>query len=179
MPLAAADAGLDDYRAHLLVLHAWITPLESWLAGFHDGPQDGAVLPVLLVPRGALIAADLADPAMAILPPCPMPDWPAPDWRGARAAAYRWGVCYVLEGAQLGGEVLYRRLGARLAPHPLNYLHDPAGPGPRWRVFLAALRAALSNPAGITLACDGARAAFDAVLACQRALGPAMAAERP
>jgi heme oxygenase len=82
------------------------------------------------------------------------------------SAAYRWGVCYVIEGSQLGGAVLYQRLHKRLAPHPLRYLRGaPEGPGPRWRAFMQGLRAHVRSPAEIADACAGACDAFDAILA--------------
>ena len=79
-------------------------------------------------------------------------------------------MCYVVEGSQLGGAVLYQRLHARLAPHPLRYLKGGAGaanpgPGPRWRLFMQALRAHLRTPAEIAEACAGACDAFDRILA--------------
>jgi heme oxygenase len=74
----------------------------------------------------------------------------------------------VVEGAQLGGAVLYKRLAGRLAPHPLAYLRGaPDGPGPRWKIFIAALRAALADPAAIEQACGGAADAFDRLIALQ------------
>jgi heme oxygenase len=78
-------------------------------------------------------------------------------------------VHYVIEGSQLGGAVLYDRLRDRLAPHRLRYLQgDDAGPGPRWRVFMQALRADVRAPAEIADACAGARAAFDRILELSR-----------
>jgi heme oxygenase len=75
-------------------------------------------------------------------------------------------VCYVIEGSQLGGAVLYQRLHAQLAPHPLRYLKGlDAGPGPRWRTFMLALREHVRSPAEIDDACAGACAAFDSILA--------------
>ncbi|MDQ2988542.1 MAG: heme oxygenase, partial [Pseudomonadota bacterium] len=39
LPLAQGDATLQDYRNHLLMLRAWLLPIEQWLARFVDGPQ--------------------------------------------------------------------------------------------------------------------------------------------
>lgn len=156
LPIGALDASLTDYAAHLAVLRAWLAPLQAWLAGFEDGPRfDQAA-------RLALIDADLAEQAMpAAPPPQSVATWPP-----HASAAWRWGVCYVIEGSQLGGAVLYQRLAARLAPHPLRYLKgDAAGPGPRWRAFMLALRAEVRTPAEIAEACAGACAAFDTILA--------------
>lgn len=173
LPIGAPDASLDDYARHLRMLQAWLAPLQAWLAGFDDGPRfDQAA-------RLALIEADLADlsglggpgmpatsqaalstPASAAAP-APQPAWP----RDA-SPAWRWGVCYVIEGSQLGGAVLHKRLAAQLAPHPLRYLKgDAAGPGPRWRSFMQGVREHVRTPDDIREACAGACAAFDAILA--------------
>jgi heme oxygenase len=156
LPIGAPDASLDDYAAHLALLRAWLAPLQAWLAGFADGPAfDHAA-------RLGLIETDLAEAG------APLHDdvlsrtdaWPA-----AASPAYRWGVHYVIEGSQLGGAVLYERLRERLAPHGLRYLKgDAAGPGPRWRTFMQALRAGVRTPAEIADACAGACAAFDRIL---------------
>jgi heme oxygenase len=163
LPIGAPDASLHDYAAHLAMLHAWLAPLQAWLAGFTDGPRfDQAG-------RLALIEQDLAEAGMPAAPaPAPAsallggePDWPA-----NASPAWRWGVCYVIEGSQLGGAVLYQRLHERLAPHPLRYLKgDAAGPGPRWRAFMQALRAHVRSPQEILDASAGACAAFDRILA--------------
>lgn len=163
LPLSHADATLQDYCDHLCMLRAWLTPIEPWLAGFDDGPQGPAApAPVL---RSSLINADLALPSMAQLPAGKRSP-PFDAWPPGASPAYRWGVCYVIEGAQLGGVVLYRRLAAQLAPHPLNYLKGGAdGPGPRWRAFTEALRAQLQDSEEIAEACAGAGDAFDRILA--------------
>jgi heme oxygenase len=165
LPVGAADASLDDYTAHLRMLRAWMDPLSDWLAGFDDGPQadPGLDLQARQDSRLALIDADLLD---AGIDPRASGAAAAQAWPAGASAAYRWGVCYVLEGSQLGGAVLYQRLCARLAPHPLRYLKgDPAGPGPRWRIFMQALRAQVRTPAQIADACAGACEAFDRILA--------------
>ena len=161
LPLAQPDASLQDYRDHLLMLRAWLAPIEAWLAGFGDGPQGpDAPPPVLRIPR---IDADLALGASA---PATEPALAPDAWPTDASAAYRWGLCYVVEGSQLGGVVLYRRLAEQLAPHPLNYLKGSAeGPGPRWRTFCEALRDQVRGGEQIAEACAGACAAFDRILA--------------
>jgi heme oxygenase len=157
LAIGAPDASLADYASHLVMLRAWLAPLQAWLDGFEDGPRfDQAG-------RLALIDQDLADQGM---PAAPRAADAAAPWPSAASAAYRWGVCYVVEGSQLGGAVLFQRLQDRLAPHPLRYLKGiDAGPGPRWRVFMQALREHVHGPAEIDEACAGACAAFDGILA--------------
>jgi heme oxygenase len=159
LAIGAEDASLGDYAAHLAMLRAWLTPLQAWLAGFCDGPQfDQAG-------RLALIEQDLAERGM---PAAPLPSMSAAAaaWPHDASPAWRWGVCYVIEGSQLGGAVLYQRLHERLAPHPLRYLKgNEAGPGPRWRAFMLALREHVRSPEEIAEASAGACAAFDSILA--------------
>ncbi|MBU70140.1 MAG: heme oxygenase [Cupriavidus sp.] len=160
MPLAREVPTHADYRDHLLILRAWLAPLENWLARFDDGPQDATRLPG--VTRTPLIERDLAHPS---IPACAtaVPDIDIDSLRGD--AAFRWGLCYVIEGSQLGGTVLYRQLAQRLAPHPLQYLGAGQSPGPRWQQFLQALRAGVLTSTDIALACEGARRAFDDLIA--------------
>ncbi|WP_305823507.1 biliverdin-producing heme oxygenase [Massilia brevitalea] len=166
LPLSKPDATLADYACHLQLLRAWLAPMETWLAGFDDGPQGASGLPA--APHLSLIEADLAEPALAGFG---SPDFaPAPAWPQEASAAWRWGVAYVVEGSQLGGAVLYKRLAEQLAPHPLRYLRGSgeAGPGPRWRAFMGALRAEVRSEEEIAEAQAGACDAFDRILALAR-----------
>jgi heme oxygenase len=157
LPIGADDASLSDYASHLAMLRAWLSPLEAWLAGFSNGPQFD------LRARLALIDEDLAERGM---PAAPGIENDAPHWPASASPAWRWGVCYVIEGSQLGGAVLYQRLHEQLAPHPLRYLKgSDAGPGPRWRAFMLALREQVRSPEEIAEASEGACAAFDSILA--------------
>jgi len=162
MPLARPAPTLHDYRDHLALLRSWLVPIEAWQSRFADGPQDGALLaPAPHLPQ---IEADLADPSLGGAVP-----FAAVPWHGSDAAAYRWGVAYVIEGSRLGGAVLYRRLADRLAPHPLRYLRaDGVAPGPRWQHFLRALRASVQGEPAIAEACRGACDAFDSLITLRR-----------
>ena len=161
LAIAGPGATLADYEQHLRMLHAWLLPLEAWLATFHDGPSTEPTLPPL--PRAATIAGDLEHAAM---PAVSQVRLETPPWPPDASAAYRWGVCYVIEGSQLGGAVLYQRLKERLAPHPLRYFAgEGSGPGPRWRAFMLALRAHVRSADEVDDVCHGACDAFDRLLA--------------
>ncbi|NYI00557.1 biliverdin-producing heme oxygenase [Cupriavidus plantarum] len=164
MPLSQPEPTLRDYRDHLLLIRAWLAPLETWFTQFDDGPQDPSRLPT--VHRVPTLDADLAHPA---IPPGGPRVEPVDTASLRTDAAYRWGIAYVIEGSQLGGAVLYRQLAERFAPHPLQYL-GPQPPGPRWKQFLDALRASVRAPADIDAACEGACRAFDDLLARTAAL---------
>jgi heme oxygenase len=163
LPLAADDATLADYASHLHLLRDWLLPLQAWLDGYGDGPQGPAWLAP--APHLALIEADLAESVLAAYDGAAHLD--ARPWPLDASAAYRWGVAYVVEGSQLGGAVLYKRLAEQLAPHPLRYLRGAgeAGPGPRWRAFMLALREQVTTPEASIEACTGACDAFDRILA--------------
>lgn len=159
MPLSQPEPSLVEYRDHLLLIRAWLAPLEAWFTQFHDGPQDPTLLPAVR----RLPALD-ADFSHATIPPGGPEVAPVETASLRTDAAYRWGIGYVIEGSQLGGAVLYRQLAERFAPHPLQYL-GPQSPGPRWKQFLDALRANVRSPEDIAAACEGACRAFDELLA--------------
>ena len=173
-PLAGSAPDLRAYRDHLRLLESWLAPIQAWLDGHADGPQALPRADYLRSIREDLADASLA--SLASLPPAPAIDADgavdAADsaWPSDSDAAYRWGVCYVIEGSQLGGAVLYKRLSERLAPHPLRYLRGAGSPGPRWQQFLAALRGEVTSAQQIEAACRGARQAFDRLIALNRTL---------
>jgi heme oxygenase len=161
MPLAAGEVDLRAYHDHLRLLEQWLAPIEDWLAHFDDGPAPPAYL--------RAIREDLAHPALAGMPALPpAADGGATAWPAQCGVGWRWGVCYVIEGSQLGGAVLYKKLAERLAPHPLNYLRGAGSPGPRWQQFIVALRENVASPQQIADACHGAQQAFDNLIASNR-----------
>jgi heme oxygenase (biliverdin-IX-beta and delta-forming) len=164
MPLSVDSVALRDYVAHLTILRDWLVPLDAWLEAFDDGPQSPSRPPQL--DRLALIRADLAHPSVDPHMLAGMTlQREARGWSGARSAAYRWGVCYVIEGSQLGGAVLYARLKERLAPHPLGYLDAGRDTlSPRWKAWIHALAADVHTPVTIDEACRGAAEAFDRLI---------------
>ncbi|MGF6570993.1 heme oxygenase [Paraburkholderia sp. GAS333] len=177
MPLSVDSVALRDYLAHLAILRDWLEPLDAWLQTFNDGPQSPA-LPASMN-RLALIDADLANASVSPRDLAGIDEIAsagrARRWSGPQSAAYRWGVCYVIEGSQLGGAVLYARLKERLAPHPLGYLDAGRDTlGPRWRAFTHAMAAEVHTPVSIDEACRGAADAFDRLIElAQRPAGAA------
>jgi heme oxygenase len=156
MPLAKPEAGWPDYINHLQILAAWLVPLELWLANYYDGPQDPKALPCIYYSK--FIFQDLGDAEVVYIPE----QYTEANWPKHTSAAYRWGISYVIEGSQLGGEFLYKRLSSRLAPRKLNYLQSKQSG--RWPAFLQAIAANVITPTEIDSACAGAVDAFDALL---------------
>lgn len=119
--------------------------------------------------RMALIAADLADLGRA-LPLVETPPVFPPDQSADSATALGW--LYVAEGSNLGAALL-RKEAAKLGlsdSHGARHL-APSGGGPaaHWRVFTAALDAAVLSPEEEDRAVAGANAAFARVQALANA----------
>lgn len=173
LPLASPAPTLADYQEHLAVLLDWMTDLQ--LAHPALAAQLDAHRQHLQLDLG--ICAGLLSGLPYEVPVAPSPaaseaDQHRRDARVAPAysAATDWGVAYVLEGSQLGGQVLHRRLSDALAPHPLVYLKGAgSATGRQWTAFLSDLRAHVVTPAQQDAACQGAVQAFEALLRCFRA----------
>jgi heme oxygenase len=159
MPLATLDATWADYISHLQLLAAWLVPLEAWLTQYNDGPQTPEILEPICYSN--LILNDLGENNY----PSNFSHLGKANWPQSSDAAYRWGILYVIEGSQLGGEFLYKRLANRLKPHELRYLQSKQ-PG-RWPKFLHAIAIGVITEKEITNACKGAVDAFDALLQLQ------------
>lgn len=156
LALAAPDAGRPQYAHHVAALWGWMKPIEpmlwggSWPPGLDVGSR--AVKTAWLESDIATAQADDMLPADLVVAD--------PVGRGSQAA--RFGLAYVIEGSMLGGAVLLRRLGPRLAPWPARYLRGYGTDSARyWREFLAAMADTLVTPTDIDAAADAAQAAFE------------------
>jgi len=167
LPLARPGAGGGDYLDHLRVVQPWLAALSVLTAptGYGGGYAQLAArdLQDLEVPLSALksMSASMSGSTPAPLSPAQSAD-----------TAFSWGAAYVVEGSQLGGQVLYRRLREPLAPLALRYLQGRGDTtGAHWSGFVQALRTALVSPEDVRSACSGAVWAFQALLARFRGEG--------
>jgi heme oxygenase len=162
VPLGQPKPTLADYRNHLRLLLDWTEALRRLPVETHRLDVQQAALQRDLLECDHLLNSLPAAPAAVPAVPASGPADSSP--------AYGWGVAYVIEGSQLGGQVLYRRLAEPLAPHSLAFLKG-AGPGTgaRWTAFLSTLEQQISTPAEIESACAGAVDAFGLLLQLQRA----------
>jgi heme oxygenase len=160
LPIGREGAGLPDVVAHLAMLRDWLVPMVAWLERDADASPGFARL------RGGLadVRHDIAAlQGKGIDVPAPRP---APAARTRRTTpAFHWGVAYVIAGSSLGGRLLARRLAPVLAGLPLRMFRDDASVAAGWREFLQAFESAVRGPAAIEAACEGARMAFDRLLA--------------
>lgn len=153
MPLAKPNPNWDNYVEHLHILFAWLQPIEAHLEKFSNGPQSANA--PQFIHYSHIIYKDLGD---FFQPPEPQRF----AWSAMEDPAYRWGICYVVEGSQLGGEFLYKSLAKALSPHQLVYLQKKQSG--RWPAFLSCMAAELTTQEQIDKACEGAMDAFDALL---------------
>ena len=133
---AAPD--LREYLRHLCILRDWLqcrvsaalllAGLDTVIAQRHSIERD-AVLAARLVgqPLPAVRMLDYRAPARRAVP----------DVESDERAAFDTGTRCVIEGAALGGQVMYRRLHQALAPHPFEHLRGGGAPEvavrwPRW-----------------------------------------------
>jgi heme oxygenase len=169
LKIAAPDAGRDDYLIFISAMYGWLQPFEMrlWQAGW----------PARMAPEARscktrwletdLRAAGLDDAAIAQLPRAA---WAA----HFDSAAQRIGTAYVLEGAQLGSQLLSRTLKPRLAPWPARWL---SGYGEQasayWQAFRKEAVWQLADDAARAAAAAAARAAFSALAGWFRERGAA------
>lgn len=135
----------------------WLAPLEPAL---WSEPWPALVAPCARREKLAWLEADLVArgrtrqqiatlPRQHTLPPLD-------------SLAQRFGVAYVIEGAQLGGQVLLRTLAPRLAPRPTRFLVGyGTESGEKWRTFLSALGLSLCDPRERERAAESARLTFE------------------
>lgn len=161
LPLARPDPSLSDYAQHLSVLRDWEAAIAGWLGRTGAGSDSFG-----------LIALDLADCSPADLPAAlPALSTEPLRSRDDDSLAFCWGIRYVLEGSRLGGQVLWRRLRERLAPHPLRYLRASGQARPPWPQVVSTLRAELAADTAVQASCRGAEGAFELLLARFRQAG--------
>ena len=153
------EAGRDEYLDFICAMYGWLRPFEErlWRAQWPQGLQPDVRGQKAAWLERDLRAAGLDDADIARLPL-------APDNLALDTPARRFGVAYVLEGAQLGSQVLARTLKPRLAPWPAHWL---SGYGDQasayWLGFRKAAEAALPDDAARGEAGQAAAAAFRAL----------------
>jgi len=156
LTLNRPNAGRAEYQQ-------WTRAMYGWLSTFEDklwtSPWPDAAEAPLRNRKRAWLVADLkalgeTDESVTALPM-------ADPHLHLQTEAKRFGAAYVLEGSTLGGQVLLRQLGARLAPSEGVYLRGYGGQtGPMWQRFSDALGSALQTPSDLEHAIASARYTF-------------------
>ncbi|HEY8605824.1 MAG TPA: biliverdin-producing heme oxygenase [Noviherbaspirillum sp.] len=155
LPVASRDAGREEFVCYLQDMWGWLATFEKrlWRANWPE-----ALVAPARADKLAWIEQDLRASGMA---PAEIAALPVAGYRPALAtAAQRFGVAYVIEGAQLGTRVLGRALAPALEPWSPRWLQgygdEQAG---FWRSFIACAEAELDTPEARR---DAAAAAADA-----------------
>ena len=169
LKIAGPDAGRDDYLAFVSAMYGWLQPFEArlWQGGWpaHLAPESRSHKSAWL--EADLRAAGLDDDAIALLPRARIAVH-------LDSAAQRIGTAYVLEGAQLGSQLLSRTLRPRLAPWPARWL---SGYGEQasayWLAFRKEAELQLGDDTARAAAAAAARAAFSALAGWLRERGAA------
>ncbi|MET0962707.1 MAG: biliverdin-producing heme oxygenase [Noviherbaspirillum sp.] len=169
LQIARPDAGRAEYLAFISAMYGWLKPFEQrlWQAGWPANLEPSTRSQKSAWLECDLRAAGLDEAAIARLPmaPCNVQ---------LDSAAQRFGLAYVLEGAQLGSQLLSRTLKPRLAPWPAHWL---LGYGPRapdyWLAFRKEAELALADAVARAEAAEAAAAAFRALADWFRARGVA------
>ncbi|MGJ7603441.1 biliverdin-producing heme oxygenase [Variovorax sp. LT1R20] len=167
LPIARDDASLADYAGHLRALRPWLQAVRDALAA--SGVPGLERIARRTDRRLAVLALDLDDlgASNSSEQESALDTTPRLAEEAVRDPAFAWGLAYVLEGSQLGGMAMHKRLGARLAPHPLRYFQPvdaPGGLAAQWKEFVAQLGAALADPLAIDAARRGAVAGFRSLM---------------
>ncbi|MDQ0034971.1 heme oxygenase [Variovorax boronicumulans] len=167
LPIARDDASLADYAGHLRALRPWLQAVRDALAASgvpgleRIARRTDRRLAALVLDLDDLGASNTSEQESAL------DTTPRLAEEAVRDPAFAWGLAYVLEGSQLGGMAMHKRLGARLAPHPLRYFQPvdaPGGLAAQWKEFVAQLGAALADPSAIDAARRGAVAGFRSLM---------------
>lgn len=167
LPIARDDASLADYAVHLRALRPWLQAVRDALAA--SGVPGLERIARRTDRRLAALALDLDDLGASNTSEqeSALDTTPRLAEEAVRDPAFAWGLAYVLEGSQLGGMAMHKRLGARLAPHPLRYFQPvdaPGGLAAQWKEFVTQLGAALADPLAIDAARRGAVAGFRSLM---------------
>lgn len=156
LKVAKPAAGKNDYRIFIQAMWGWLSPFEKtlWQAEWPHEINAASRSDKSSWLLSDLRSAGLQDADIAALPlsSCNL-DLTSP--------AARFGVAYVLEGAQLGSQVLAKRLGPILQPWPARWL---AGYGnessANWRQFMQSAEINLGNEEASRVAAHSARQTF-------------------
>lgn len=157
--IASAGAGRKEYLAYAAALWGWLSRFEqelwsgAWPSELHAAQRAGKCEWLMQDLR----EGGFSDAAFRHLPVSGF----QPDLQSVES---RFGVAYVIEGAQLGTQVLRKRLGPSLAPWTPRWLEGYGEhTSSRWRSFIACLHSTLDSDAKRLTAARSAHATFSSL----------------
>ena len=155
--ISRPDVDSEAFQLYLRSMYGWLAPVESILWDESRWPDDFDVT-ARNVKAGWLEEDLVAAGGQQGLPEVAS----AAPWLTENASfPERLGSAYVIEGAQLGGQVLRRRLEGKVAPWPSRWLLGYGDQtGTMWRAFVEGLKRALVPERDANEAAKAAAAAF-------------------
>lgn len=156
LQVARPDASRDDYLHYLQDLRGWMLPFDAalWSAAWPAAMEAHARSGKLDWIDCDLRAAGMSQDAIHALPSAGF----TPDLSTLPA---RFGVAYVIEGAQLGTKVLAKALAPMLAPWSPRWLAGYGqGNAKKWRSFVECLESSLTTAEAQRIAAMAAADAF-------------------
>lgn len=168
LAIARPGAGTAEYRAYLEAMWGWMAPFEESL---WSAPWPEEVEAAKRNGKRHWIAEDLRhfdiDARKLASLSCSGFD---PD---LTLQAARFGLAYVVEGAQLGTQVIRKNLEPALTPWTPRWLQGyGSDTGRRWREFTEAIELHLDHDEARRIAADTAQAAFRSLAAWFRLQQP-------
>lgn len=158
LPHADERASKQTYITYVSALWGWLSPLEAalWDAGWPEHLDVARRAQKRSWLEHDLRLAGIGNAELATIPVCR----PSPAFE---TMAERCGWAYVIEGAQLGGQVLKKKLGPALQPWEPRWLAGyGADTAQQWKTFAAYINS-LSDPSMTAPASQAACAAFSSL----------------
>jgi heme oxygenase len=155
--IGGEGVSVADYQNYVRAMFGWLGPLEPIL---WNGTWSVDLEPETRGSKSSWLRADLlaagCSPEILDSLPARLPSL------DLSSEAAKFGVAYVVEGAQLGGQVLKRRFEGLLQPEQSRWLEGYGRQtGPLWRSFLLALNERVKGEEAQKIASDAAVSTFE------------------
>lgn len=155
--ISHSDAGKQEYLDFICLMWGWLVPFENllwnqeWPAEIDPASRNGKVR---WLEQDILACSD-----GEILHPRRSAHVPKMD-----TLARRFGTAYVIEGAQMGGQVLLKTLGKRMLPGQFRWLEGYGDEvGAKWTRFRKSAEQHLVSEEDIAEAAQAARETFESL----------------
>jgi heme oxygenase len=162
LAITRVDAGPAEYLAFVCAMWGWLAPFERQLWAL-DWPSE--LMPESRDGKRRWLECDIRAGFGTEFGPGVVPEIArSPHRPKMDTLAERFGVAYVIEGAQMGSQVLRKTMGPALHPWPARWLAGYGNTvGSKWLAFRASAEQHLQSPADMALAAASARSTFESL----------------
>jgi heme oxygenase len=158
LAISRPDAGPKEYLAFVCAMWGWLAPFErqlwslDWPAELMAHSRDGKRRWLECDIRAGFGQGTVPEIARSLHRP------------NMDTLAERFGIAYVIEGAQMGSRVLRKTMGPALHPWPARWLAGYGDTvGSKWLAFRTSAEHHLRSQADMALAAASARATFESL----------------